>query len=90
MNGCWNSSQRDHSNEMIAAKLNISENTVKAHMHNILPKIGAHDRTHAVTIAINSGGIQFGGSLQDPQAGFSKISTLGGEVMVAGGGGYFS
>jgi len=44
-----------HSNKMIAAKLNISENTVKAYMHNILPKIGAHDRTHAVTIAIKRG-----------------------------------
>ena len=35
-----------------------------------------------------SGGVQFGGSLQDPQAGFSRISTLGGEVVVAGGEGF--
>jgi DNA-binding NarL/FixJ family response regulator len=44
-----------HSNKLIATKLNISENTVKTHMQNILPKIGAHDRTHAVTIAIKRG-----------------------------------
>ncbi len=35
-----------------------------------------------------SGGVQFGGSLQDPQAGFSRISTLGGEVVIAGGEGF--
>jgi DNA-binding NarL/FixJ family response regulator len=43
------------SNKMIAADLGISETTVKAHMKNILMKLGASDRTHAVTIAVGRG-----------------------------------
>jgi two-component system NarL family response regulator len=35
--------------------LAISEGTVKAHMKNILPKLGARDRTHAVMIAVRRG-----------------------------------
>jgi DNA-binding NarL/FixJ family response regulator len=41
-----------NSNKQIAAQLAISEGTVKAHMKNILPKLGARDRTHAVMIAV--------------------------------------
>src|SRR6266404_919462 len=37
-----------NSNKQIAAQLDISEGTVKAHMKSILPKLGARDRTHAV------------------------------------------
>jgi two-component system, NarL family, response regulator len=33
----------------------VSEATVKAHMKNILAKLGANDRTHAVTIAVKRG-----------------------------------
>jgi DNA-binding NarL/FixJ family response regulator len=40
---------------LIAAQLDISEATVKGHMKNILSKLGANDRTHAVTIAIKRG-----------------------------------
>jgi DNA-binding NarL/FixJ family response regulator len=43
------------SNKRIAAELNISDGTVKTHMKNILPKLGASDRTHAVTIALKRG-----------------------------------
>jgi DNA-binding NarL/FixJ family response regulator len=43
------------SNKVIAAELNISENTVKAHMQSILPKLDASDRTHAVIIALKRG-----------------------------------
>jgi DNA-binding NarL/FixJ family response regulator len=43
------------SNKMIAANLSISEATVKAHMKNVLSKLGANDRTHAVTIATKRG-----------------------------------
>ena len=43
------------SNKMIAAELTISENTVKAHMQSILPKLDASDRTHAVIIALKRG-----------------------------------
>ena len=39
------------SNKTIATRLFISEATVKAHVQNILAKLGASDRTHAVSIA---------------------------------------
>jgi DNA-binding NarL/FixJ family response regulator len=44
-----------NSNKQIALQLAISEGTVKAHMKNILPKLGARDRTHAVMIAVKRG-----------------------------------
>lgn len=44
-----------NSNKIIGAQLSVSEATVKAHMKNILAKLGANDRTHAVTIAIKRG-----------------------------------
>jgi DNA-binding NarL/FixJ family response regulator len=44
-----------NSNKLIGAQLTISEATVKGHMKNILSKLGANDRTHAVTIAIKRG-----------------------------------
>ena len=43
------------SNREIAAELAISEETVKAHMKNVLAKLNANDRTHAVTIALRRG-----------------------------------
>ena len=43
------------SNKIIGARLNVSEATVKGHMKSILAKLGANDRTHAVTIAIKRG-----------------------------------
>jgi DNA-binding NarL/FixJ family response regulator len=44
-----------HANRRIGSVLGISEDTVKAHMKNVLAKLHAHDRTHAVTIAIKRG-----------------------------------
>jgi len=44
-----------NANKIIADRLSISEDTVKAHMKNILSKLVANDRTHAVTIAIRRG-----------------------------------
>ncbi|MDE1156634.1 MAG: response regulator transcription factor [Acidobacteriaceae bacterium] len=44
-----------NANKVIADKLSISEDTVKAHMKSILSKLGANDRTHAVTIAMRRG-----------------------------------
>ena len=44
-----------NSNKLVADQLAISEETVKSHMRNILSKLGANDRTHAVTIAIKRG-----------------------------------
>jgi len=46
---------RGTSNKIIASHLFISEATVKAHMQNILVKLGASDRTHAVSIATARG-----------------------------------
>lgn len=47
-----------NANKVIAVRLEISEETVKAHMKNILSKLNANDRTHAVTIALKRGIIE--------------------------------
>jgi DNA-binding NarL/FixJ family response regulator len=47
-----------HSNKRIAGTLSISEDTVKGHMKSILSKLGAVDRTHAVTLGLKRGIIQ--------------------------------
>jgi DNA-binding NarL/FixJ family response regulator len=47
-----------NANKRVARNLGISEETVKAHMKSILSKLGANDRTHAVTIAVRRGIIQ--------------------------------
>lgn len=44
-----------NANKIIGDKLAISEDTVKAHVKSILSKLGANDRTHAVTIAVRRG-----------------------------------
>ena len=46
---------RGSANKCIAGVLGISEDTVKGHMKSIFSKLGANDRTHAVTIALKSG-----------------------------------
>jgi len=45
-------------NKQIADQLSISENTVNFHIKNIVDKLGANDRTHAVTIALRRGLLQ--------------------------------
>jgi DNA-binding NarL/FixJ family response regulator len=47
-----------NANKIVADHLSISEETVKAHMRSILSKLGANDRTHAVTIAMKRGIIE--------------------------------
>ena len=44
-----------NSNKQIADKLSIGETTVKSHITNILSKLGANDRAHAVTIGLQRG-----------------------------------
>ncbi|MDQ1469567.1 MAG: hypothetical protein QOJ99_1047 [Bryobacterales bacterium] len=44
-----------NANKEIAALLSITEETVKGHVKNILAKLGANDRTHAVTIGLKRG-----------------------------------
>jgi len=47
-----------NANKEIAAQLSIGEDTVKGHVTNILAKLGANDRTHAVTIGLKRGIIE--------------------------------
>ena len=47
-----------NANKLVASELSIAEETVKGHVKNILSKLGANDRTHAVTIAIKRGIIE--------------------------------
>ena len=47
-----------HANKEIGAKLSVGEDTVKRHVTNILGKLDANDRTHAVTIALKRGIIE--------------------------------
>lgn len=44
-----------NANKEIACRLSIAEETVKSHITNILAKLGANDRTHAVTLALQRG-----------------------------------
>jgi len=47
-----------NSNKLIADQLSIGEATVKSHVTNILSKLGANDRAHAVTIGLKRGIIE--------------------------------
>jgi DNA-binding NarL/FixJ family response regulator len=47
-----------NSNKRIADRLSIGEATVKSHVANILSKLGANDRAHAVTIGLKRGMIE--------------------------------
>lgn len=44
-----------NSNKEIGRRLNVTEQTAKAHMRRIAMKLGANDRTHAVTLAQSRG-----------------------------------
>ena len=44
-----------HRNKQIADRLGIAETTVNFHIKNLVDKLGANDRTHAVTIAVKRG-----------------------------------
>jgi DNA-binding NarL/FixJ family response regulator len=47
-----------NANKQIAGHLSIGEATVKSHVTNILSKLGASDRAHAVTIGLKRGIIE--------------------------------
>jgi DNA-binding NarL/FixJ family response regulator len=47
-----------HRNKQIADRLAIAETTVNFHIKNIVDKLSANDRTHAVTIALRRGLLQ--------------------------------
>lgn len=44
-----------HRNKQIADRLGIAETTVNFHIRNLVEKLGAHDRAHAVALAIQRG-----------------------------------
>jgi DNA-binding NarL/FixJ family response regulator len=44
-----------HANKEIAARLSITEETVKSRVKNILSKLDANDRTHAAIIGVKRG-----------------------------------
>ena len=44
-----------NANKEIGAQLSLTEETVKGHVKNIMAKLGAKDRTHAVTIGLKRG-----------------------------------
>jgi two-component system, NarL family, response regulator len=47
-----------NSNKLIARALTISEETAKCHVKNIIGKLAARDRTHAVTLSLRRGILQ--------------------------------
>ncbi len=59
-----------NANKEIADQLYISERTVKNHMTNILAKLGAHDRAHAVRFGIQNSWI----SLEQPEPVLSMVA----------------
>jgi two-component system, NarL family, response regulator len=46
-------------NREIGAVLNITEHTVKFHVNNLLSKLAASDRSHAIVLALRQGIVQF-------------------------------
>jgi DNA-binding NarL/FixJ family response regulator len=44
-----------YANKAISAQLDINEETTKTHLKNILAKLGARDRTHAVSLGLKRG-----------------------------------
>ena len=44
-----------YANKVISLKLDINDETTKTHMKNILAKLGARDRTHAVSLGLKRG-----------------------------------
>jgi DNA-binding NarL/FixJ family response regulator len=49
-----------HRNKQIADRLGIAETTVSFHIKNLVDKLGANDRTHAVTLAVRRGLLDVG------------------------------
>ncbi len=47
-----------NANKQIADQLSVTEETIKGRVRNILSKLGANDRTHAVTIGLKRGIIE--------------------------------
>jgi len=54
----WRMERVADAGKIVADRLSITEETVKAHVKNILSKLDANDRTHAVTIGLKRGIIE--------------------------------
>jgi DNA-binding NarL/FixJ family response regulator len=70
-----------HANKEIAAQLSIVEGTVKSRVKNIPAKLHAKDRTHAATIGLKRGIIQFNSRKscwrgEGPSSGFYVCKSL--------------
>lgn len=60
-------------NKIIAADLSLSEHTVKIHIHNIITKLGVHNRTEAAILYLERAGND-GGSNSDTRPGGTRGS----------------
>jgi DNA-binding NarL/FixJ family response regulator len=56
-----------NSNKRIARSLRISPETANTHVKNLIAKLRAHDRTHAVTVGLRRGIIQLGDAVGSTQ-----------------------
>ena len=64
-----------YSNKRIGDQLGITEQTVKAHMKNVMGKLGARDRTHAVTLSLQRGIIHLNDEVTKPRSGSHDASA---------------
>ncbi|MDX8540372.1 MULTISPECIES: response regulator transcription factor [Mesorhizobium] len=62
-------------NKIIAATLRLSEHTVKIHLHNIITKLGAHNRTEAAAVFHARKDTFYGGMERSRQPGISQSSA---------------
>jgi DNA-binding CsgD family transcriptional regulator/N-acetylneuraminic acid mutarotase len=69
-------------NQQIAQQLNISANTVKVHLRNIVGKIGAASRTEATLYAVRTGLVRVG----DAPVALSEAKIEPGLAVADGGG----
>ena len=66
---------RGLSNRQIGQELDIAEQTVKNHLSSAMRKLGLHDRTHAVVMALGEGWISIPVGPPTPSASRQGAST---------------
>lgn len=54
-------------NKIIAARMNLSEHTVKVHVHNIIRKLRVHNRTQAAAFWLSSNGHPHTDTMSSPE-----------------------